>query len=184
MPNWCDNRLRVSGPTEAVRQFIDGATAIDGKITLLHSYIPFPPGLEGERITGKDGEPVGRAFTDRGYQWCLVNWGCKWGDDGTRVISANTIQDGDSTIEMYFTTPWGPPTQGIQLISLIFRELTFTLAFHEDEMGFAGGHQISAGQVISDTDADCPSWPENDDDQTWIDDIEEMYSGIFTTLAQ
>ena len=182
MPNWCDNRLRISGPTKAIDEFIAGANkkvkeSEDG-MCILPNYLPFPPGLEGEPVETDNGSFV--PFTDRGYTWCLMNWGCKWADSGTRVISKATNHNGEySTITIYMNTPWGPPSEGIQRISAMFPELVFTLAFHEDGMSFSGVVQYSGGEMLSDIDGDSPPEYVEDDEDKWVNDIEEMYENLF-----
>jgi hypothetical protein len=137
--------------------------------------------LEGRVIETDNGISFG-TFTDRGYNWCLANWGCKWGDSGTRVIDNNLSGDGETTsTTIYMNTPWGPPDQGICNISAMFPELTFTLAFHEDGMSFSGVVQYSGGEMITDIDNGSPPEydHENNDEDAWIDAIEAMYDYLF-----
>ena len=185
MPNWCDNRLMVVGPTEVVNEFVNGAKKKVGdseeELNVIHNYLPFPPALEGRVIETDNGISFG-TFTDRGYNWCLANWGCKWGDSGTRIITHNLSGDGETTsTTIYMNTPWGPPDQGICSISAMFPELTFTLAFHEEGMSFSGVVQYSGGDKLVDIDGGNPPEYdyENDDEDKWVEEIEEMYDRFF-----
>lgn len=186
MPNWCDNRLRIIGEDSVVQSFIDGAITNEAHgevISILHRYLPFPPALMGKPIEVPNGGEIS-VFTDRGYNWCLANWGCKWGDTGTIITQDRILEEvGLRMVEMYFTTPWGPPVDGFIQISKTFPELTFNLAFHEDGMGFCGGSQICGGALISDFDGELPQWNENQDEDVWWAEIEEMYANLFDTMG-
>jgi hypothetical protein len=175
MPNWCDNRLRLIGDSGVIDQFIEGIHKSEQE-SMLHAYIPFPPGLAAT-IEMADGKHMG-IISERAYDWCLKNWGCKWGDSGL-IFGTNDY----GVIEIYFTTPWGPPEAGIANLSTIFPELTFTLAYHEDGMGFAGGCNFHEGIQINAVDRSdlLPQW-EDDEEEKWIEEIEKMYEHIFETI--
>lgn len=182
MPNWCDNRMMVVGPTEVVNEFVKGASKkvneIERGMCILPNYLPFPPALEGEPVETDSGSFV--PFTDRGYKWCLTNWGTKWADSGTRVISSSSSSDESiSQIVIYMNTAWGPPDEGIHRISAMFPELTFTLAFHEDGMSFSGVVQYSGGEMLFDIDGGSPPEYIEDDEDKWVEEIEEMYDRFF-----
>jgi hypothetical protein len=184
VPNWCDNRLKVIGPASAVDEFIAGASRVvdgssDEELCILRNYIPFPPALEGREIVSESG--TFKAFSDRGYDWCLNNWGCKWGDSGTRIIE-EVMSDEIRTIIIYMNTPWGPPDQGILQISKIFPELTFILAFHEDGMAFSGVAMFERGGIICDINGGEPPQYIEDKEDEWINAIEYMYDTLFDSV--
>ena len=143
---------------------------------MLHAYIPFPPGLSAT-IEMADGKYMG-VLSERAYDWCLQNWGCKWGDSDLIYKT-----DDYGVIEIYFSTPWGPPDAGIANLSTIFPELTFSLAYHEDGMQFAGGFSYNNGVRLVDVDLSkiLPKWDEDNENQ-WIEEIEQMYEQIFQTI--
>jgi len=58
MPNWCFNKLTISGPAKEIRWFKDGLQRIGERILLLQSYLPCPQELI-ETTT---------SFTDIGYE--------------------------------------------------------------------------------------------------------------------
>lgn len=177
MPNWCDNRLTITGEDSILAEFAKAVHVKDDEYCILNSLLPFPPSLEGEELRGNNGEVFGKAFSDRGYNWCLANWGCKWSDNQSLLISEKPGE-----IEFYLTTPWGPPGNGIINISRIFHELTFLLMFHEDGMAFAGGMAVKNGKIICEYDDDSllPQYDEeaDDPDTLWDESLEKMYSII------
>jgi len=180
MPNWCDNRLEISGPIDAINAFIDGASDEDGSMSILDSYLPFPPGFHGETV-GKF-----RVFSDRGLNWCLKNWGVKWADSDTFVIGRYDDED-TSNVTLFCTTPWGPPEVGMQNVSKLFPQLTFAIAYHEDGAGIAGGSLCKNGEVLSQVDMrhSLPQYEDGSDEQkeeVWYDRLEEMYVRIFQSL--
>jgi hypothetical protein len=182
MPNWCDNRMMVVGPTDVVNEFVKGANKnvndVDREMCILPNYLPFPPALEGKPVETDSGSFI--PFTDRGYNWCLANWGTKWEDSGTRVISWSSSSDGETTqIVIYMNTAWGPPDNGIQRISAMFPELVFTLAFHEDGMGLSGAVQFGEGTLLLDIDGGHPPEYIEDDEDRWVEEIERMYDRFF-----
>jgi hypothetical protein len=175
MPNWCDNRLVVIGEDSVLDEFTAAIRFEDGNYSIMDRLIPFPPGLAGEEIVLNNGEKMS-TFSDRGYNWCLENWGCKWSDKDTLLISNDA---GEMTF--YLTTPWGPPDKGMISVSKMFPSLTFLLMYHEDGMRFAGGMAVKNGKIITEYDDSdiVPTYDfENNDEAKWVEELEEMYSLI------
>jgi hypothetical protein len=185
MPNWCDNRLVVTGEDSVLDEFTEAIRVDDMHYSILDRLLPFPPGLVGEEIYAPNGSSF-RTFSDRGYNWCLANWGCKWSDKDTLMMENN---EGERVF--YLTTPWGPPDKAIVNISKTFPSLTFVLMYHEDGMRFAGGMAVRGGSFLAEFDDDSLVPDYNDDDEQWTEALEEMYLimrrrleyGISYTLA-
>lgn len=68
------------------------------------------------------------------YDWCNANWGSKWGDCDTDLVS----EEGNDQIEFSFSSAWSPPIEGIAHISTMFPTLTFHLSYQEEGMDFYG----------------------------------------------
>jgi Ferredoxin-like domain in Api92-like protein len=174
MPNWCVNELTITGKTKDLDAFAAVIEIKeDGTYKgLKDTFLPTPRELSfhtgGTTIDGKqcdawyehdlNGTIVRTPVTDREkkrfkkqygadnwYDWCLVNWGAKWGDhDGCAKRRAKSVW-------LEFDTPWGPPEQGIETISGRFPTLTFTLRYWERGMGFQGKTVCKAGAIASES---------------------------------
>jgi hypothetical protein len=178
MPNYCDNNLIVMGPNAIVSEFLSNIREDDDKLSMLERLIPFPPALRGEEITS--GDVTFHAFSARGYDWTLKNWGCKWGDDGTRVLSTHTVDEDTVAVSLVFNTPWGPPAAGMLQISDIYPELTFALGYFETGMVFAGGIKVQNGDVLDEIEVPCPEYDEEFD--RYVPSEEDTYDNIFSRL--
>jgi hypothetical protein len=89
MPNHCNNKLGIIGPTKDVQDFIelvtnnDDATKEQNKYELFKNLIPMPNELEGTTSSsgkGKNEQLIKKYGSDNWYDWCNSNWGTKWGD--------------------------------------------------------------------------------------------------------
>ena len=89
MPNHVDQDLYVTGDVESLKSFLEFAKE-DDKILSANKFIPYPDEYlimdkiaAEKRVKGdymaKDG------FNSGGYQWCLQNWGTKWGIYDARI---------------------------------------------------------------------------------------------------
>ena len=100
MPNWCNNKLTVFGPDEDVQRFKKNAignspwhTEQEKKNVLnFHSLTPVPP------------EVVSAGYDQAGYEWELMNWGCKWG-----ACSTELVEEREGHLTYFFDTAWSPP---------------------------------------------------------------------------
>ena len=160
MPNWCDNNLRVAGDAEALKRFVVDVTNEDESIEIMKNLLPFPTKLEGKDILDKDGNVFGRAFTDDGYNWCLENWGTKWGDCETEI----TVNDPDYLV-IRFQSAWSPALEGLARISTMFPTLTFQTDWVEEGMQSIGAASFHDGNdcFYEVPEADFPSWEEDED---------------------
>ena len=94
MPNWCENRVRLSDNGDNSEQFDKLVKLLDGPDPF-NSIFPRPdftkiPNSKGElpikeEIKNMDGEVVAETYNfpdgkndDRWYHWCVDNWGTKW----------------------------------------------------------------------------------------------------------
>jgi len=157
MPNHCSNTLKVHGAEYDVRNFArdhyrtpddwsreENLLRKENKKILDFSYsCPFPDTIEREDYQGW-------------YDWCLSNWGTKW---GAYDIYPETFPDvlalceggGDDTLLPYqFDTAWSPPTEWLANISPKYPDLTFTLEYHEMGCDFMGVFSIKDGDIQTD----------------------------------
>ena len=71
-------------------------------------------------------------FNSGGYEWCIENWGTKWGAINARI-------EGDHLV---FETAWSPPTPVIVALAKKFPEYTFYFEYFEGGAAFCGGFTL------------------------------------------
>jgi hypothetical protein len=90
MPNWCENRIKISGSTEKINKLWEKVES-DG---LLNTLRPQPKNLEEyENI-----------------DWRLQKWGTKW-EVNTQDLCVEDNGDGTSDIYGDFDSAWSPPVE-------------------------------------------------------------------------
>lgn len=106
------------------------------------------------------------------YDWQHKNWGIKWGDAETEMVSQT-----DTYVDYRFETPWSPPIAGMDAISLMFPDLTFVLRYYEMGMGFAGCAGFRNGDMVdySTENIETPLDGIDDDDPNFWDRVYDAY---------
>lgn len=159
MPNWCDNRLLITGDKETIMTFIEKVTNKDEQAEkrkqaydILGNLYPTPQELV-DTMSGFTQDPEKKAALEAkqasnrakyGYQdwyeWNCANWGTKWGDSDTFIVDEDPFvtPDGEAHIQFGFQSAWSPPIQGIAHIATLFPTLEFALAYYEEGMDFYG----------------------------------------------
>ena len=149
MPNWCENRVRLSDNGDNSEQFDKLVKLLDGPDPF-NSIFPRPdftkiPNDKGElpikeEIKNMDGEVVAETFNfpdgkndDRWYHWCVENWGTKWEPD----MHGLDVSDYDS-LEITFNTAWSPPEGVVEKLREKFPDLSFQCFFDEPGCEIAG----------------------------------------------
>jgi len=108
MPNWCNNKLEVSGDKE----YLDELEAAANEGNLLETI-----------------KPIG----EWKYDTAVNEWGTKWD-----ISEAGVDRVGDNDLIMYFDTAWSPPVTAYEtLLEKDEIESVFATYF-EPGMGFAG----------------------------------------------
>jgi len=156
IPNWCSNKLVVSGEGKEIKRFKKLATANipkdekDFKTDLsLASLFPEPnyikvkvkpafPKLSSYK-TKKDGYVNSESAW---WDWRVQNWGTKWD------IEATLDCDEEGYLEYYFDSAWSPPVEWLQKVAKDFPELSFRLHYDEPGVGFSGiAKSIGKGEI-------------------------------------
>lgn len=146
MPNWTYNTVEITGSIEDVQNFIDLVKVTDGKGKDWYDFTqcnPIPDDLRnihqgGATIDGvrcdawyedEDGKrPMMDMVKDRlkkeygTYQpidWQYLNWGTKWGDCETTLIS-DTITKNNREVVFQFDSAWGEPFRLLNDIAIKF----------------------------------------------------------------
>jgi len=90
MPNWCENRIKISGSTEKINKLWEDVNSSG----LLNALRPQPDNLKENEY----------------YGWRIDNWGTKWEVDSDDLHLFDN-GDGASCIEGNFDTAWSPPIE-------------------------------------------------------------------------
>ena len=146
MPNWCECELTVKKSAnwnsqvslDELRQALSGER--NGEFTALdeNKLIPYP-----EKFAKMD-ENGDKGFNSGGYEWCIENWGTKWG-----FCYVNLLVKPESLFYT-FETAWSPPEPLIRKMGELHPEFIFTLKYYEGGMGFKGELVVANGNVVKD----------------------------------
>ena len=140
MPNWCENKVYVYGPTEDVDAFFNKCyDNVSRDFQMLEMHLPTPESTVDE--SGNE--------TSAWYQWRIDNWGSKWEFKIGRLLQyEGDTNTGMTTLGFYGDTPWGPPLFGLESISAMYPKLMFYIEYEEPGMGFAGYSQFVNGEEV------------------------------------
>ena len=175
MPNWCQNRVTISGDTEAVTKFKEAVEGLDEDGNLeefsFHKIIPMPTDLVGTTSPSKtfkttkevkeynanvpefEGRKVGMAMTDAHASSLRDKYGCDnwydWSCDNWGVkwpASYIDINDeSDDYIVYTFDTPWGPPNGIYNLLVAQHPDVHISWFWDEPGMEMAGYLNLKGG---------------------------------------
>jgi hypothetical protein len=181
MPNYCSNKLVISGKPEHIAEF---AKTLENGVFKLSQTLPIPEPLMGMCIGGciingertsqwreVDGENVAMTEAEMDalraeygaanwYDWSVNNWGTKWDAEADAEVDSGEIYG-------WFDTAWAPPIEWAVNVSKKYPELTFEIHYSEGGMGFYGTAVVTKGVLIEDYHED-DFWRDveelNDDD--------------------
>jgi hypothetical protein len=141
MPNWCYNRLSISGNKTELKLFRELAKGGGTELSLAKLY----PEPDYSKIKVKPTFPSITKEVRKGeewWDWRVQNWGTKWD------IEAVLDSADESYLEYSFDSAWSPPIQWLQKIVKDFPKLLFTLKYEEEGMGFMGKAVGANGEVV------------------------------------
>lgn len=134
MPNWCTNRLKVSGDPESLSAFIASLDFERG--------FPTPP--------SDDTWPA--------LEWRVRYWGTKW----NIVIEDNdascqpTCRLAES-VSWDFETAWSPPVDWVIEVSKKNPTLTFSLCYDESGGNFSGQMIVKYSDIVASREGESKS---------------------------
>ena len=131
MPNWCNNSITISGPTETIKQLWDDAHTDVETFELLNAMAPMPKELEDTTAPSEeDGMP-------NWWNWRVNNWGTKWdiSDEGLEYIDNG---DGTACITGWFDSAWAPPIGAYDKFLDDMDNCSIEATYEEGGMDFAG----------------------------------------------
>lgn len=182
MPNWVENDLIVEGAIAEVTDFrnrmrgkpkhqeleeqvMDRLRGREEEETALdaNNLIPYPEefrkkdeaaiSYEREHPSDWSNRPKD-GYNFGGYDWCVDNWGTKWGFCRVQAPTLRKLSGGWGRLTYHFETAWSPPEPLIKKMGEMFPNLNFTMKYYEAGMGFKGVIQIEAGQVVEENHSD------------------------------
>ena len=135
MPNWCENRLSVTGPEADVsalmgRVVVEDPSPERGRydppmVLDYAALVPEPPYTpDPDALSGTP------AAVPDWYAWRLQHWGVKWNHPGLSTLEVLTHGDfGELVAE--FDTPWGPPLPFMEALAREYPALSLRLHYEE-----------------------------------------------------
>lgn len=133
MPNWCENRLTVTGPAADLdalseRVIIDDPNPDRSEHEPKHvlDYAALVPEPEHSQAP----ETVG--VLPDWYEWRLQHWGVKWNHPGLYTEEQWPQAGGEAELQLGFDTPWGPPLPFMEALAGAFPTLSYELRYEEE----------------------------------------------------
>lgn len=174
MPNWCNNSITISGPTETIKQLWEDANQLGEAGGLLHSMVPMPEGLiDTKKGTGEELQTeVYDGFTNW-YDWAVARWGTKW-DVSSEGLEFIDNKDGTAMITGWFDSAWAPPIEAYNRFLDDMDNCSIDASYHEPGMDFAGFYLDGDDEYCENLVEQC-ELPE-DDRSDLFNRIDEEYN--------
>lgn len=156
MPNHCESDLKVNGSKKDIEAFF-AAVKSDDKLIDANKILPYPKvyaDADENAAVWRKSNPD-KSFADApkdgynsgGYEWCVSNWGTKWG-----MYDFSEIETGKTFANVSFQSAWAPPLPLILKASEMFPEIVLTLRYFERGAGYKGVLKVQAGNVLLQSD--------------------------------
>ena len=111
MPNWCSNKIAVSGDLTKFK------TWLNGEPLTLNKIVPMDQALLEDAWSW--------------YDWRIENWGTKWDVEAT-------AEDLGDTMTFSFESAWAPPIIVFAKLAESFPEIKIVHSYLEEGMCFVG----------------------------------------------
>lgn len=152
MPNWCENKLTVSGPKQDVERFCkeNRGRKLGQKAMMAKGHAA---GRGEARLRRGLAELAGRKPATFWFTWRCQNWGTKW-DVGASTCTKSEAYDRKSEyrrmrVVYQFDTAWSPPVHWMHRASKRYPTLSFVLRFNEPGMCVRGQVACKDGKETS-----------------------------------
>jgi hypothetical protein len=195
MPNWCANRLKITGPKKDLQAIKKALVSQNDKgeetVFSFQTLVPMPENLrnmgglplkESPRLTEVQRAKVAVDFAnglidqveayEKSEDAYLIqnddwyNWGIiNWGTKWDVSEVSVLDQIADGALIYNFETAWSPPRSWVRRASPKFPTLSFELLYVEPGMDFAGQTVYEAGGLMVDEGAPA------DDIQSYLRDL-------------
>jgi len=141
MPNWCNNTISISGPTDTIKQLWEDANQEGEAGGLLNAMVPMPEALRDTvKGTGEELQEVWVDGCNNWYDWCVKNWGTKW-DVSTEGLEFTDNGDGTAEISGWFDSAWAPPVDAYNYFIENNEDCSISAMWHEPGMDFGGEYE-------------------------------------------
>ena len=144
MPNHCENELTIVGPEKELLIFKKRAVA---RSPNWQSEDTDKSGLKKlDKLSCNVFIPIPasalKSFNDSGYEWCVKNWGTKWGCYDVIVSKEK------GSLHYYFQSAWSPPEPVVVAMSKQHPLLKFSLKYWESGVGYRGVLVVKKGKIL------------------------------------
>ena len=188
MPNHCSNYLTVAGDKHELSKFVKSIKTVteDGeKLEILKNLYPCPAELYDAKAdfgATKNPDLIAKYGANDWYEWCNTNWGTKWGDYDTHFnYLEDEFTEGDTSVDLTFTTAWGPAINGMVKVSEKFPNLVFINSFEEGGMCFVGAVSINNGNIIHEAEGEYPNIDSDEDGDCDWEKVTEQVQDVMDT---
>jgi len=129
MPNWCNNNITISGPTDKIKKLWEDAQTAN-------RYTVMEDDVEVEKVGFGLLEamvPIG----DWDYGTAVETWGTKWdiNDEGLELIE---VSEDIAEITGWFDSAWSPPIGAYERFIEKNEDCEISASYYEMGMDFAG----------------------------------------------
>lgn len=154
MPNHVENDMYVEGKLKDVKEFNEWIKPFvnDEEKNISINLIPYPPEREIiNRIKAK-AEEIGTSRPDwlnsGGQEWCVQNWGSKWGIYSLEIEQEPNDFRSDFSDGLYkFVTAWSPSFPLYLKLAEKFPKLSIRITYFEKGMAFQGFYEFKDGKL-------------------------------------
>lgn len=126
MPNWCENRIEITGPRDLIAEVWNAATTKEDGNGLLEAICPQPE--YGEEQEGR---------MPNWYSWRVTNWGTKW-DISSEGLELIDNEDGTACITGFASSAWAPPVEALYYFVEQHEGVSAEIYYFEPGMCFVG----------------------------------------------
>ena len=145
MPNWCDNRISITGPNALINKISMTVNAEEG---ILNVIAPIPAELKDSVSGSESAKPEWQKKNsgklkmkygyDNWYDWCLNNWGTKWDLCEYYGVDVKDLDDETSTISFNTQSAWSPPLTAFETFIEQNEDVDVEIAYYEPGCDFMG----------------------------------------------
>jgi hypothetical protein len=188
MPNWCENKVSISGPAEEMAKMKKQMQSENSDFDF-NGVLPEPKemndivsggcNIDGEYVTvwrhskDENGDTVNTIIPEEElkflkdtygatnlYDWHCNNWGTKWNSDEAFV----SFED-EETFEVSFATAWSPPTPVLEELARQFPKLNIHIRYEEPGCAFWGEQEWEGGE---ETHLECGEMDYDEETEEYI----------------
>ena len=184
MPNWCNNKMTITGPHKIIDKIEkivkDESNDAQGLLDYFH---PMPKALTDTTSPDSSADKP-QPYVDghsNWYDWCVNKWGTKWElcEFYGHGRTTSKTQD-ESTITFGFSSAWAPPINALSHFLEQNENCEGTLLYFEGGVDFMGKWDNFDDTELTPSDY-------KSDDEFWQDGIGKEIDdefGILESLAE